>query len=148
MSVKRALATGITVLTGLGISYVGLSYLLDPAATAPSFGLPDWPRGGDATGFLNVKGVRDLVSGLAVLTLLATRQRRALGWLMLVESLTPLGDMLVVLSHHGSAATAFGVHGLTAAAVATAGVLLLGEQHRRPEPAGAGADRPATAATA
>ncbi|MFF1869101.1 DUF4267 domain-containing protein [Kitasatospora herbaricolor] len=148
MSVKRALATGITVLTGLGISYVGLSYLLDPAATAPGFGLPDWPRGSDATGFLNVKGVRDLVSGLAVLTLLATRQRRALGWLMLVEALTPLGDMLVVLNHHGSAATAFGVHGLTAAAVAAAGVLLLGERHPRPEPAGAGADRPATAAAA
>ncbi|MFD0260260.1 DUF4267 domain-containing protein [Kitasatospora indigofera] len=148
MSVKRALATGITVLTGLGISYVGLSYLLDPAATAPAFGLPDWPRGGDATGFLNVKGVRDLVSGLAVLTLLATRQRRALGWLMLVESLTPLGDMLVVLNHHGSAATTFGVHGLTAGAVAAAGVLLLGEPHRRPEPARAGTDRPTAAVTA
>ncbi|GHH75349.1 DUF4267 domain-containing protein [Kitasatospora indigofera] len=148
MSVKRALATGITVLTGLGISYVGLSYLLDPAATAPAFGLPDWPRGGDATGFLNVKGVRDLVSGLAVLTLLATRQRRALGWLMLVESLTPLGDMLVVLNHHGSAATAFGVHGLTAGAVAAAGVLLLGEPLRRPEPARAGTDRPTAAVTA
>ncbi len=131
MNIKRTIATGLTVLTGLGISYVGLTYLFTPADTAPGFGLPAWPHG-DATGFLNVKGIRDLVSGIAVLTLLATRQRRALGWLMLAESLTPLGDAIIVLGHGGSAATAYGVHGATAVAVAAAGALLLAERRAVP----------------
>ncbi|MFD3746154.1 DUF4267 domain-containing protein [Nocardia sp. NPDC058633] len=120
------IATALSLLGGVFIIYVGVNYLIVPEATAAGFGLPAVPEG-EAVAFLNLKGVRDVVSGLVILGLLATKQRFALGVAMLASSLTPFGDMATVLSWHGSTATAFGVHGFTAVLVALAGVLLLRE---------------------
>ncbi|MGF0317132.1 DUF4267 domain-containing protein [Nocardia fluminea] len=120
------IATALSLLGGLFIIYVGINYLIVPETTAAGFGLPAVPEG-DAVAFLNLKGVRDVVSGLVILGLLATKQRFALGVAMLANSLTPFGDMATVLSWHGSTATALGVHGFTAVLVALAGVLLLRE---------------------
>lgn len=130
-SVRRRIATGLTVLIALGIGYVGVSYLFAPESTASGFGLPEWPRG-EAAEFLSTKGIRDLASGIAPLVLLVTGRRRALGWLLLVDALIPLNDAVTVLTHHGSTATAFGVHGAAAAVVAVTAALLLTE--RRPAP--------------
>ncbi|WP_051817518.1 DUF4267 domain-containing protein [Kitasatospora sp. NRRL B-11411] len=121
------LATGFTLVVALGIAYVGVSFLVAPESTASGFGLPVWPRG-DAAAFLNVKGVRDIVSGLVPLALLLTGHRRALGWAMLAESVTPFGDCATILLHHGSTATAFGVHFATAVFVVVTAVLLLTER--------------------
>lgn len=68
-----------------------------------------------------------LGGGLIVLTLLMLGQRRALGWLALIATLIPLGDAVIVLSYGGSPAAGYGVHGVTALAVAVAGILLLRE---------------------
>lgn len=122
--------SAIALLTGVGIGYVGLSYILDPVGTAAGFGLPSVPSG-DATAWLNVKGARDLGTGLAVLALLARGKREALGLVMCAFSTIAAGDMLTVLAHHGSKATAFGVHGATAAAVLASGLLLLRTARRR-----------------
>ncbi|MFF5205910.1 DUF4267 domain-containing protein [Streptosporangium sp. NPDC000396] len=84
-----------------GHRYVGLRYLIDPLAAAPTFGLPAWPDA-QAAGFSNVKGIRDLVSGLIPLMLLVTGQHRALGWALVVASLTPFGDAVIMLAHGGS----------------------------------------------
>ncbi|GLP65394.1 hypothetical protein TUSST3_20140 [Streptomyces sp. TUS-ST3] len=43
-----------------------------------------------------------------------TGHRRALGRVLPVEALAAYGDMARVQAHHGSVATACGVHGLTA----------------------------------
>lgn len=64
-------------------------------------------------------------SGLVVLAAMATGSRRALGWVLLAAAVTPVGDMLIVLTSGGLPATAFGVHGATAAVVAPAGILVL-----------------------
>lgn len=125
MNISR-IATALSLIGAAFILYIGLSYLLTPEATAPGFGLPAWPQG-DAVAFMNLKGVRDTVSGIAILALLAARQRFALGVTMLVTALIPLGDMLTVFSYDGSTAAALGIHGLTAALVAGTGVLLLRE---------------------
>ena len=119
-------ATAMSLLGGAFIIGVGGGYLIAPEKMGPQFGLPDWPRG-DSAGFGNVKGVRDIVTGLIVLSLLATRQRRALGVATLTIALVPTGDMLTILLRRGSTSTALGVHGLTAATVATTGALLLRE---------------------
>ncbi|WP_431605562.1 DUF4267 domain-containing protein [Amycolatopsis melonis] len=87
--------------------------------------MPDWPA--DGSGFPAVKGSRELAMGLAMGILLVTGHRRALGWVLLLVAVAPFGDMVTVLAHHGSAATAFGVHGLTAALIAVTGVLVLRE---------------------
>lgn len=48
-----------------------------------------------------------------------------LGWLLLAATLIPAADSVIVLAHHGSKATAYGVHGATAALMlATCGLLL------------------------
>ncbi|GAA0958850.1 DUF4267 domain-containing protein [Actinocorallia libanotica] len=116
--------TALAALTGVGITYVGLSYLIDPVATASGFGLPVWPTGDEAA-WLNIKGVRDLGTGLTVFALLAAGKREALGWVMLAFATIPAGDMLTILAHHGSKAAAFGIHGATSAAVLASGLLLL-----------------------
>ncbi|GAA0689873.1 DUF4267 domain-containing protein [Kitasatospora atroaurantiaca] len=121
---RNRLLDGLAALGGIGIILIGTRFLLDPDGAASGFGIPSWPHG-EAAGYLDVKGLRDIVSGLVILALLATGQRRALGWALIIEAVTPTGDMLIVLSHGGTAAAAFGIHGATAAAVATLGVLTL-----------------------
>jgi hypothetical protein len=69
--------------------------------------------------------VRDITSGLFVFILIAAQDPRVLGWLMLAATLIPAADSAIVLAHHGSKATAYGIHGPTAALMlATSGLLL------------------------
>jgi hypothetical protein len=126
MTLSR-IATALSLIGAAFILYIGINYVVAPEAIATGFGLPAWPTG-QAAAFMNLKGVRDLVSGLVILALLATRQRYALGVVTLVIALVPVGDMLTVLRWNGSTAAAFGIHGLTAALVAVTGALLLREQ--------------------
>ncbi|NKY48528.1 DUF4267 domain-containing protein [Nocardia cerradoensis] len=108
----------------------GISFVLTPETAAQGFGLPNVPVG---DGFLIVKGCRELAMGLGTGILLVTGRRRALGWILLTTAVAPLGDMINVLAHHGSAATAFGVHGSTSALIALTGLLILGETDKAPE---------------
>ncbi|MFI6366519.1 DUF4267 domain-containing protein [Nocardia sp. NPDC050630] len=126
MTISR-IATALSLIGAAFILYIGISYLVTPETIATGFGLPEWPTG-DAVAFMNLKGVRDTVSGLIILVLLATAQRYALGIVTLVIALIPIGDMLTVLSWDGSTAAAFGIHGLTAALVTLTGVLLIRER--------------------
>lgn len=119
---RRITANVLTFIVALGIMYVGVSYLVAPAATAAGFGFSVWPNGTEAD-FLTVKGVRDVVTGIIPLALLALRQRLALGWVLLCEALIPLGDGTLILLHGGNPAAAFGIHYATAALVIVAGVL-------------------------
>ncbi|CAM4493736.1 DUF4267 domain-containing protein [Nocardia ninae] len=120
------IATTLSLIGAAFILYIGLSYLISPDTIAPGFGLPAWPNG-EATAFMNLKGVRDTVFGVLILVLLAAKQRYALGIATLVIALVPVGDMLTVLAWNGSPAAAFGIHGLTAALVFLAGGLLIRE---------------------
>ncbi|WP_327148748.1 DUF4267 domain-containing protein [Nocardia sp. NBC_01329] len=127
------LTTALVLFGAAFIFYIGINYLIAPESIATGFGLPEWPTG-DAVAFLNLKGIRDTVSGILILVLLALGQRFALGVTMLAVALIPIGDMTTVLSYDGSTAAAFGIHGLTAVLVALTGVLLLREP-RNPAPA-------------
>ncbi|MEV5554703.1 DUF4267 domain-containing protein [Nonomuraea wenchangensis] len=121
-----------TVLTAVFILFIlwfGTDFILSPETTAPGFGLPSWPPG-DGGGFLVIKGIRDVVLALVLGVLLVTGHRRALGWVLLVESLAAYGDMTTVLAHHGSVATALGVHGLTATLMAVTGLLVMRETRK------------------
>ncbi|MEV5611177.1 DUF4267 domain-containing protein [Streptomyces sp. NPDC052225] len=109
--------------------WFGSEFILTPETTAPTFGLPSWPSG-DGGGFLVVKGVRDVTMALGMGILLVTGHRRALGLVMLVEAFAAFGDMANVLAHHGSAATAFGVHGLTGAVMVLNALLLIHETRK------------------
>jgi hypothetical protein len=50
---------------------------------------------------------------------------RAVGILLLVLAIIPVGDMLVVLAGKGSARHAFGIHGVTALLMILAAIALI-----------------------
>jgi len=125
MSLKTV-NTVLTTLITLFVFYLGLSFILVPETSAPGVGLPTWPEG-DGGGFLVMKGIRELSMGLVIAILLVTGHRRALGLVLLMEAVAPFGDMINVLTHHGTVAAALGIHGLTAVLIALTGLLVLRE---------------------
>lgn len=135
----RRFTTVLTVLLGLFPISFGLRFLLDGQGAAAGFGIDPWPTG-TAAGYFAVKGIRDVVLGLIILALLALGQRRATGVVLAIASLIPIVDMVIVLTHGGSVATALGVHGLTAVVVLVNACLLLRERAAvevQPTPVGA-----------
>ncbi|MEI7055808.1 DUF4267 domain-containing protein [Nocardioides sp. CCNWLW239] len=106
----------------VGIIYIGTMYLLRNETNAEGFGLPVLPAA-DARAWWQLKGVRDITSGLVLIPLIFV-QPDALPWVVLVEAVIPIGDMLVILGNRGSKARAFGVHGLTAAVMLLAVAML------------------------
>ncbi|MCE0763274.1 DUF4267 domain-containing protein [Pseudonocardia kujensis] len=47
-----------------------------------------------------------------------------LGWALVAAALTPTADAIIVLTHGGKPSTALGIHGLTAALLVAAGLVL------------------------
>ena len=109
-------------IVSLAIIGIGVLYVTRNESNAAGFGLPVLPAH-DARAWWQLKGVRDIGSGLVLVPMIFF-EPDALPWVVLVEALIPLGDMLVVLGNGGSRAKAFGIHGLTAAVMLVAVVLL------------------------
>jgi hypothetical protein len=108
-------SNGVAILVALGIIAIGLMYLTVPQTATRSFGLPLPEEGANIAWWLRLKGVRDLVSGVMVFALMIWGGPRLVGLALLVFALIPLGDMSLILGARGSAARAFGIHGVTAA---------------------------------
>ena len=102
----------------LGIIVIGARFFVTPYSAAAGFGVPVAP---DARwdAYLYVKAIRDIASGLFIAILMIDGSLHLLGWFMLAATIIPLTDAMIVLSHGGSKASAFGIHG------ATAGVMLI-----------------------
>lgn len=132
----KKINTILAAIVILFVFYLGLSFILVPESSAPGVGLPTWPEG-DGGGFLVMKGIRELSMGLVLAILLVTGHRRALGLVLLMEAVAPFGDMVNVLTHHGSVAAALGIHGLTAVVIAISGLLILRETRDADKPAAA-----------
>lgn len=119
------LANGVAFLAAIGIVGLGAMYITDPRAASRSFGLPLPEDGPNIAWWLRLKGVRDIVSGLVVLTLMVWSGSRLLGTVLMIEALIPAGDMSLILAAKGSTGRALGIHGLTAALMVGAAVLLI-----------------------
>lgn len=113
----------IAWVVAIGIIAIGIAYTAKSEKNAAGFGLPRLPER-DARGWWQVKGVRDIASGVIVIVAFFTA-RTDLWWLMLVLSLIPLGDASVVLSNGGRKSAALGIHGATAVAMIIAALLLV-----------------------
>ena len=117
----------LSSLIAVGIVFIGSRFLWDPSAASRDFGIPNSPSPSTGfTGWLAVKGARDIVSGLFVFLLMADGSPRLLGEFLLVASLIALGDAAIVLRSGGSRTAAFGIHGLTALVIIAAGASLIG----------------------
>ncbi len=108
------LSLGMALLLALAIIAIGARYVVSPMTATRGFGLPLPEDGPNIVWWLRLKGVRDIASGLTVLAFMALGAPRAVGVILLVEAIIPVGDMALILAAKGSAKSAFGIHGLTA----------------------------------
>ncbi|MFF6998304.1 DUF4267 domain-containing protein [Streptomyces sp. NPDC008313] len=115
-------AYGLAVILDLLVVFIGLRFLFQPRSAAVGYGVPADDSGESA--YLTIKGLRDLVSGLLGLALLAFSDATSEALFMLVIALTPLGDTVIVLRNGGAGAVAFGIHFATAAVVLVCAALL------------------------
>ena len=121
----NAIPLFLAALIAAAIIVIGCFYVLSPQRMTGSFGLKPPAPDTDTRAWLRLKGIRDIVSGLVVLTLMVTTDTRTVGIALLVLGITPLGDMSNVLASGGSKSTAFSVHGVTCAVMLVVGLFLI-----------------------
>jgi hypothetical protein len=115
----------LAALIAVGIVVIGCFYLASPEQVLGSFGLKPPASDADTLAWLRLKGIRDVVAGLVVLTMMLAADRRSLGVALLVEAVIPLGDMSIILGSGGSKSHAFSIHGVTCAVMLVVGFLLI-----------------------
>ena len=121
----NAIQLSFAALLAVAIIVIGCLYVLSPERMTGSFGLKPPASDADTRAWLRLKGIRDIASGLVVLTLILTTDTRTVGIALLVLAITPLGDMSNVLVSGGSKSTAFSVHGVTCAVMVVVGLFLI-----------------------
>jgi hypothetical protein len=121
----NAIPLTLATLIAVGIIVIGCFYLVSPERVSGSFGLKPPASDADTLAWLRPKGIRDVASGLVVLTLMLTADRRLAGIALLVYAIIPLGDMSIVLGAGGSKSRAFSIHGVTCAVMLIVGLLLI-----------------------
>ena len=121
----NAIPLALAVLVAAGILVIVCFYLVSPERILGGFGLRRPAPDADTRAWLRLKGIRDIASGLAVLTLMLTTNSRTVGIVLLVFALIPFGDMSNILVSGGRKATAFSVHGVTCAVMVLVGLLLI-----------------------
>jgi hypothetical protein len=92
----RKISIAIAFLTGLGMIFIVARFMLAPETAEAGYGI-HFNAHGDYS-FHNIKGIRDVFSGLVICLLILTRQTKALGITLVVGSIIPIVDMLIVLS--------------------------------------------------
>ena len=127
--VRTKIGYGLSGLLGAGIMVIGVRFLLVPPAAAADYGISTEQGGPASDPYLAAKGVRDIASGVVAFVLLATGKPHILGRYLAAASIIPIGDAIIVVRGNGPKATAYGVHGTTAAAMlGTAALLLSGPE--------------------
>jgi hypothetical protein len=121
----NAISLSLAALIAVGVIIIGCSYLVSPERISGSFGLKPPASDADTRAWLRLKGIRDLVAGLVVLTMMLTTDMRSVGIVLLVEAIIALGDMSIILGSDGSKSRAFSVHGVTGAVMLVVGLLLI-----------------------
>ncbi len=120
----NAILISLAALIAVAVIVIGCSYLLSPERISGSFGLKPPASDADTRAWLRLKGIRDVASGLVVLTMMLTADRRSVGIALIVFAIIPLGDMSIVLWSGGSKSKAFSIHGVTCAVMLVVGFLL------------------------
>jgi len=120
-----AIPLSLAVLVSVAIVVIGCVYVASPRRIMGGFGLKPPAPDPDTMAWLRLKGIRDVASGFAVLTLMLTTDNRTVGIVLLVFAIIPFGDMSNILMSGGRKVTAFSVHGVTCAVMLFAGLLLI-----------------------
>jgi len=121
----NAIPLSLAALMAVAIIVIGCFYLVSPERMTGSFGLKPPASDADTRAWLRLKGIRDVVSGLVVLTMMLTADTRMVGIALLVEAVIPLATCQSILGSGGSKSRAFSVHGVTCAVMLVVGLLLI-----------------------
>jgi len=122
---QNVIALSLAALMAVAIIVIGCFYLLSPERMTGSFGLKPPAPDADTRAWLRLKGIRDIASGLVVLTMMLTTGPRTVGIALLALAITPLGDMSIILGSGGSKSKALSIHGVTCAAMLVVGLFLI-----------------------
>ena len=110
----------LLVLAAAAIIVLGARFVVAPRVALTGFGIaPEAPRA-----LTEIKGVRDITSGVVALVALAAGGNVVFGWVMVAAALTAAGDAAIVLTNGGKRAAAWGMHLPTAAVLVAAGLVL------------------------
>jgi Domain of unknown function (DUF4267) len=121
----NAMPLSLAALIAVGVIVIGCFYLVSPERISGTFGLKPPASDADTRAWLRLKGIRDAVAGLVVLTMMLTADRQSVGIALLVLAIIPLGDMSIILGSGGSKSRAFSIHGATCAVMLVVGPLLI-----------------------
>jgi hypothetical protein len=102
------------------IIVVGIRFFLAPRQATLDFGVAV----DNLRALTEIKGARDITSGVVPLVVLAAAGRATLGWVLIAAAITPIVDAVIVLTNGGKRSTALGIHGLTAGVLVAAGLVL------------------------
>jgi Domain of unknown function (DUF4267) len=109
-----------SVIACLAIILLGIRFCLRPRQATLDFGI----SADSVRGLTEIKGARDITSGVVPLVVWASAGQAALGWVLAAAAIMPIADALIVLTNGGTASRALGVHGVTAALLVAAGLVL------------------------
>ena len=110
----------VALLISVAVILIGARFLLAPRIAMLGYGVaPD-----NLCALTEIKGVRDITSGVIMFVVWAAAGRTALGWALVAVTLTPVADAIIVRTNGGKLATALGIHGFTAALLLAAGLVL------------------------
>lgn len=94
---RRTLIRSLSLLTGLGLVFIGLRFLLAPRAGAEGYGV-FLPPTDTHYAFHYAKGIRDVFSGLLLVAFAGLGYDRPLAWVLLLGALIPSVDLTIVLA--------------------------------------------------
>ena len=104
----------------VAIIAIGIRFILAPERATLDYGV----AADNVRALTEIKGVRDITSGVVLLVVWAAAGRTTLGWALIAAALTAAGDALIVLTNEGKLSTVLGIHGITAALLVAAGLVL------------------------
>jgi Domain of unknown function (DUF4267) len=110
----------VALMACVAIIVLGARFILQPRQATLDFGI----AADNLRGLTEIKGARDIASGVVLLVAWAAAGPTTLGWVLVAAAITPTADALIVLTNDGKLSKALGIHGLTAALLVAAGLVL------------------------
>ena len=102
------------------IIVLGARFLVAPRRALLDFGV----AADNLRALTEIKGARDIASGVVLLVVYASAGSVTLGWALVAAAITPVADASIVLTNGGKVSRALGIHGVTAALLVAAGLVL------------------------
>ncbi|GAA4918933.1 DUF4267 domain-containing protein [Mucilaginibacter defluvii] len=119
----RSVSFWITLILASGIIFIGLRFIMLPHVGAVGYGV-SFNNVSDAA-YGQIKGIRDIFTGISLLPLLIMRMRKAVASVFTAAVIVPVADFFIVLSNNGAADTEhLLIHGITALAMIVNSILL------------------------